>query len=113
MNHKSIFATNLKRYMALHDKSRKEVCDALGFSYFTFSDWATGKKMPRMNKVEMIANYFGVSIADLIEEKKESATELGNGLSEAKQQLLALAEQCSDEDAEKLLQMMRILLGKK
>ena len=47
------------------------------------------------------------------EEKKETAAENGNGLSEAKQQLLALAEQCSEEDAEKLLQMMQILLGKK
>ena len=64
---------------------------------------------------QKIASYFGVSVGYLLgeEDKKETATENGNGLSEAKQQLLALAESCTEEDAEKLLQMMQILLGKK
>ena len=113
MEHKEIFSKNLKRFMALEGKSRKDVCEELGYSYFTFSDWVNGKKMPRMDKVEQLANYFGVLKSDLIEEKKETATENGNGLSESKQQLLALAESCSEEDAEKLLQMMQILLSKK
>ena len=113
MEHKEIFSANLKRYMALNGKSRRDICGDLGYSYFTFSDWVNGKKMPRMDKVEQLANYFGILKSDLIEEKKETATENGNGLSEAKQQLLALAESCTEEDAEKLLQMMQILLGKK
>lgn len=113
VEHKEIFSKNLKRFMALEGKSRKDVCEDLGYSYFTFSDWVNGKKMPRMDKVEQLANYFGILKSDLIEEKKETATENGNGLSESKRQLLALAESCSEEDAEKLLQMMQILLGKK
>lgn len=113
VEHKEIFSKNLKRYMALAGKSRKEVCEALGYSYFTFSDWVNGKKMPRMDKVEQLSIYFGCSKSDLIEYKKETATDNGNGLSKSKQQLLALAEQCTEEDAEKLLQMMQILLGKK
>ena len=111
VEHKEIFSKNLKRYMALAGKSRKEVCEALGYSYFTFSDWVNGKKMPRMDKVEQLANYFGVLKSDLIEDKKETAPK--DGLSEAKQQLLDLAESCTEEDAAKLLQMMQILLGKK
>ena len=111
MEHKEVFANNLKKYMELNGKSRREVCAALGYSYFTFSDWVNGKKMPRMDKVEQLANYFGILKSDLIEEKKETAPE--DGLSESKRQLLALAESCTEEDAEKLLQMMQILLGKK
>ena len=111
MEHKEVFAKNLKKYMELNGKSRREVCAALGYSYFTFSDWVNGKKMPRMDKVEQLANYFGILKSDLIEEKKETAPE--DGLSESKKQLLALAESCTEEDAEKLLQMMQILLGKK
>lgn len=99
--------------MALEGKSRKEICKTLGYSYFTFSDWVNGKKMPRMDKVEQLANYFGILKSDLIEEKTKTAAQNGNGLSEAKQQLLDLAESCTEEDAEKLLQMMQILLGKK
>lgn len=111
MEHKEVFARNLKKYMELNRKSRREVCAALGYSYFTFSDWVNGKKMPRMDKVEQLANYFGVLKSDLIEEKKETAPE--DGLSEAKKQLLDLAENCSEEDAERLLQMMELFLGKK
>jgi transcriptional regulator with XRE-family HTH domain len=110
MEHKEVFAKNLKKYMELNRKSRREVCAALGYSYFTFSDWVNGKKMPRMDKVEQLANYFGILKSDLIEEKKETATE--GGLSEAKQQLLSLAENCSEEEAERLLQMMKLMLGK-
>jgi repressor LexA len=113
MEHKEIFSKNLKRYMALAGKSRKDVCEDLGYSYFTFSDWVNGKKMPRMDKVEQLANYFGILKSDLIEQKKETATYKGNGLSKAKQQLLALAEDCTEEDAEKLLQLFEIVLGKK
>ncbi len=111
MEHKEVFAKNLKKYMELNRKSRREMCAALGYSYFTFSDWVNGKKMPRMDKVEQLANYFGILKSDLLEEKKETAPE--DGLSESKRQLLALAESCTEEDAEKLLQMMQILLGKK
>ena len=112
MEHKEVFAKNLKKYMELNGKSRREMCAALGYSYFTFSDWVNGKKMPRMDKVEQLANYFGVLKSDLLEDKKETAPENGSGLSEAKKQLLDLAENCSEEEAEKLLQMMKLMLGK-
>ena len=112
MEHKEIFARNLKRYMALAGKSRKDVCEALGYSYYTLTDWVNGKKMPRMDKVEQLANYFGILKSDLIEDKKNTATNNGNGVSESKQQLLALAESCTEEDAERLLQMMKLFLGK-
>lgn len=46
-------------------------------------------------------------------EKEKTAAENDNGLSESKKQLLTLAESCTEEDAEKLLRMMQILLGKK
>lgn len=71
MDSKKIFSRNLRKYMALHDKTRKEVSEALGISYYTFTDWVNGKKYPRMDKVEMLADYFGILKSDLIEEKPE------------------------------------------
>ena len=111
MDHKEVFSQNLKKYMALSGKSRREVCEALGYSYFTFSDWVNGKKMPRMDKVEQLANYFGVKKSDLIEEQKKSAHT--DGLSDAKRKLIALAENCSEDDAENLLKMMELALRMK
>ena len=71
MDNKNIFAANLNYYMKLHGKSRRDVCEDLGFSYYTFTDWVKGKKYPRMDKVEMLANYFGILKSDLIEERTD------------------------------------------
>lgn len=68
MDNKIIFASNLKNYMKLNGKTRREVSDALGVSYNTFSDWVNAKKYPRIDKVEMLADYFGIKKSDLIEE---------------------------------------------
>ena len=78
MENKSIFAKNLQRQMDLHGKSRRDVCQALGFSYYTYSDWVNGKKYPRMDKVEMLAEYFGILKSDLIEEKLTEEKEKDN-----------------------------------
>lgn len=71
MDNKNIFATNLQRYMNLNNKSRRDVSEALGVSYYTLTDWVKGKKYPRMDKVEKLADYFGVLKSDLIEEKTD------------------------------------------
>lgn len=76
MDNKNIFASNLKYHMELRGKTRRDVCAALGFSYYTFSDWVNGKKYPRMDKVEMLADYFGILKSDLIEEKTEEHREM-------------------------------------
>lgn len=71
MSHKLIFSTNLKKKMEDSGKTRRDICEALDFSYYTVTDWVNGKKMPRMDKIEKLANYFNCLISDLIEEKTE------------------------------------------
>lgn len=109
MDNKSIFAKNLKRQMELKGKSRRDVCAALGFSYYTFSDWVNGKKYPRMDKVEMLADYFGVLKSDLIEDKKEQPTEF-DGLSEKRKALIDFAMSVPDDKAEMLLRVMKSIV---
>jgi transcriptional regulator with XRE-family HTH domain len=92
------------------------MCTDLGFSKSLMTDLKMGRQSGiSAANAQKIASYFGVSVGYLLgeEQKKETAIQKDNGLSESKKQLLALAEQCSEEDAEKLLQMMQILLGKK
>ena len=60
LGNKDVFAKNLKKYMKLNGKTRNEVCQALGIKYTTFTDWVNGKKYPRMDKIEMLANYAGI-----------------------------------------------------
>ena len=74
LDNKNIFASNLNRYMKQKNKSRREVADAIGVSYYSFTSWVTGKKYPRMDKVEMLAEFFGILKSDLIEEKVTTET---------------------------------------
>ena len=72
LGNKEIMARNIKRLMELNGKDRNDVCNDLGFKYTTFTDWINAKTYPRIDKIEMMANYFGVSKADLVEERNES-----------------------------------------
>lgn len=55
--------------MATHKKTRNDICSELGFAYSTFTDWANGNVYPRIDKIEMLADYFGINKSDLIENK--------------------------------------------
>lgn len=93
-----------------------KMCTDIGMSKGILTDLKKGRQSGiSAANAQKIASYFGVSVGYLLgeEQKKETATQTDNDLSESKKQLLALAESCSEEDAEKLLQMMQILLGKK
>lgn len=78
MDNKNIFAKNLQHYMTINNKSRAEVALAIGVSYYTFTSWVTGKKYPRMDKVEMLADYFCIKKSDLIERKITEETKKDN-----------------------------------
>ena len=68
---KEVFAANLRRYMEQRGKSQKELAEIAGVSAPTMHDWLKAKKYPRIDKIEMLANYFGILKSDLIEEKSE------------------------------------------
>lgn len=110
MDNKNVFASNLKRYMEVKGKSRNDISDALGISYFTVSDWVNGKKYPRMDKVEMLANYFGIQKSDLIEQKEEKSPDEPQ-LNEGEKMLLELFRQVPAEQQELVLGMIRAALG--
>lgn len=111
MDNKNVFASNLKKYMEVNGRSRNDISEALGISYFTVSDWVNGKKYPRMDKVEMLANYFGVQKSDLIEEKSEKFSPEEPKLSEGEQILLDLFRRVPEEQQTLVLQMIRAALG--
>ena len=63
---KKMFSTNLKQIMLDHSKTQSDLVKDLNLRQATVSDWLNGKKYPRMDKVELLAKYFNVSINDLI-----------------------------------------------
>jgi transcriptional regulator with XRE-family HTH domain len=64
-------AKNLSFYLSKSGRTQKEVAEVAGVAASTFSDWIKGKKYPRIDKIEILADYFGIMKSDLIEEKGE------------------------------------------
>lgn len=66
---KKIFSTNLNRYLELSQKTQREVAKAIGVIPSTFNTWCQGIALPRMGKVQALADYFGIEKSDLIDSK--------------------------------------------
>lgn len=71
LGNKKIMANNIKYYMNLKGINQTELCNALGLKYMTVNDWVNAKSYPRIDKIEMMADYFGISKSDLVEERRQ------------------------------------------
>ena len=71
-----VFAKNLNYYMNLNRVDRNKLCNDLGFKYTTVREWTNGTAYPRIDKIEAMANYFGILKSDLIESKEKKDTKL-------------------------------------
>ena len=72
LGNKETMAKNIQYYMDLFGKTRSEMCSALGVKYTTFTDWVKGNTYPRIDKIELMANYFGIEKSDLVERRSRS-----------------------------------------
>lgn len=72
LGNKEIMAKNLKHYLERSGKSQKDLAEVLGVSTSTLNDWVKGKKYPRIDKIELLARFFGILKSDLIEDKTET-----------------------------------------
>lgn len=67
--YKKIFSTNLKHYMSINNKNQIDLINDLGFNKSAVSTWCNGTRLPRMDKVDILAKYFNINRSDLIEDK--------------------------------------------
>lgn len=67
---KAIFSENLNSYIAKSEKTQLEIAKSIGVSPQTFNTWCKGIAIPRMGKVQALADYFNINKSDLIEDKK-------------------------------------------
>ncbi len=74
LGNKKTMSKNLKKYLKLYNVSRMQLSESLDISYSTISDWINGNAYPRIDKIEMMANYFGINKSDLVEENYNNET---------------------------------------
>lgn len=68
LGNKEVLAKNLKKYIAMCGKDRREIANALEIPYSTLTEWVNARKYPRIDKIEKMAEYFGISKSDMIED---------------------------------------------
>lgn len=64
-NAREIFVENLTRLMRERGIEQSDIVAALGFTASTVSDWVNGKKYPRVDRMQMLADFFGVPMSVL------------------------------------------------
>jgi repressor LexA len=67
---RKVFSKNLTDTLEKRNKSQKDLVDFISVSSSTVSNWCTGQKLPRMDKIQLIAGWLGVNSSDLLEGKK-------------------------------------------
>ena len=71
IGNREVFSKNLAYYIERSGKTQKEIAEIVGVSTSTFNDWVKAKKYPRIDKIEILADFFRILKSDLIEEKTE------------------------------------------
>jgi len=98
-----IFANNLNHYMKINNVDRNKLCKDLGFKYTTVREWTNGTAFPRIDKVEMLANYFNIQKSDLIEDNGQA------NLSELDEALFSKAKELTDEEKRAVITVMNAI----
>ena len=78
MNNKEygkVIAKNLKRIAYEHGKTQSDIVRDLHINQGTVSSWMVGTRIPRMDKIDMLCNYFNVSRTEIMEEEPTNVME--------------------------------------
>lgn len=68
LGNKETMAKNIQRFLDEHGMSRTELANRIPAPYTTVSSWIKGEFYPRIDKIERMAEIFGVTKADLVED---------------------------------------------
>ncbi len=67
--HKKTFIHNMSEQMDAMNINQIELANAIGVSKSVISSWMTGKRFPKMNSIQQLADYFGIEKSDLLDSK--------------------------------------------
>lgn len=76
LGNKKIMASNIRRNLDKLGLNTKEFSNKLNFKYTTVLDWVNAKTYPRIDKIEKMANFFGIEKSELVEEFNQDNTYL-------------------------------------
>lgn len=57
---------NINFFMERRGYNQVDLAEAMGISSATASEWCTGKKTPRIDKIEEIATWLNIEVSDIV-----------------------------------------------
>lgn len=75
MHQREVFSRNLNKYVCESGLTQLEIAKAIGVSAQTFNSWCRGIAIPRMDKIQRLADFFKIKKSDLIDECSDSPNE--------------------------------------
>ena len=111
LGNKEILSKNLKYFIDKSGKDRRQLAETWGVPYSTLTGWINAQKYPRIDKIEIMADYFGILKSDLIEEKQEDDKPVeGDGLTDDQRALIDFARSLSEEQAALALRVLKSIV---
>ena len=86
---RSAFPWILKYYMERDDLTQVDIANRLKVSKQTVSDWVSGKKFPRVDRMQQLADLFGVLMSEMYTPTERPSQEIKAKASGPIQQLIS------------------------
>lgn len=121
-----MFYDNFVALCASANKTPAHVGRELGIDKSTISCWKARKTNPSDVNAKKIANYFGVTVEELmgegikkgpipkdgaVSQEKQLLLDMIDGLSDEQKELLALSKKMSDDELKRFIAAMKAMLG--
>lgn len=99
-----MFFDNFDRYCKQIGKTNSEVTKAIGLDPSSCTGWRNGS-VPRNGTLKKLADYFGITVEELMGTKKEPAGT--GGLDDVKKQVVELMDDMSQEELNALFTFLK------
>ncbi|ARF66565.1 hypothetical protein B7C51_00265 [Paenibacillus larvae subsp. pulvifaciens] len=73
---RKVLADNIKKLLETKGKTQTDMARDLGIAETTVSSWVNCERYPRLDKIQLMADYFNVRRSELTEEKTDTCREL-------------------------------------
>lgn len=70
------FCENLKRLLGERGVSMSELASSIGVAQSTISMWCAGQRVPKMNGVQAVADFFNVDWQEMLESDEDKKKQL-------------------------------------
>lgn len=112
LGNKEVMSQNLQQYMREKNVKAGEISRAINVPYTTVVSWIKGDNYPRIDKIELLAEYFGIMKSDLIEKKEKPTATVSDGQSDIDIEISKMLELLSPEQKKMFLDFLTSLLNK-